>query len=97
MDEPERQLQRTLADIHVVAKHLLGGAGDDVFVGVQPRGSGWRVHVAYVGFELNVVETKLEDALDKMLSQLMTHVGRRLDEGARILAALAHPTTNQTT
>lgn len=87
----EERIQRTLANIHAVAKHLLVVNEIDamrLFVGVQPFGRGWRVHVSYADFQMEVKEDKLDDALNGTLQKLMSHVSRRLEESTRIISAL---------
>jgi hypothetical protein len=85
-----QQLQRTLSNIHAVARHLLNvdEDEDELFVGVQPLGSAWRTEVRYAGFKLITKDNTLSGVLERTLSKLMTNVGRRLDEGTRLLAAL---------
>lgn len=88
----EEKIQRTLANIHAVAKHLLVVNEIDamrLFVGVQPFGHGWRVHVSYADFQMEVKEDKLDDALNGTLQKLMSHVSRRLEESTRIISALS--------
>lgn len=92
-DERERQIQRTLSNIHAVARHLFGLGpdsrdADDLYVGVQPLGNAWRVQVTYASFELRVKEHTLTDALEQTLAKLMDPVLKRLDEGTRLVAVL---------
>jgi hypothetical protein len=100
LPSPEQKIQRTLANIHALAKHLLVVHEVDamrLFVGVQPLGNGWRVQVSYSDFNMEVKTDKLDDALDDMLRKLMNHVSRRLEEGTRIVSALGpHPSNRAT-
>lgn len=87
----QAKLQRTLANIHAVARHLFNITdvdAEELYVGVQPLGNVWRVQVSYAGFDLRVKEPFLTEALEKTLAKLMTQVGRRLDDDTRLLAAL---------
>lgn len=90
-DEREQLVQRTIANIHAVAKHLLSlneTDAEELYVGVQPLGNFWRVEVKYAGFVLSVKEPALGAALEKTLAKLVANVGRRLDDGMKLIAAL---------
>jgi len=84
----EKVIQRKLGFIHALSKHLLHVNDIDaqnLFVGVQPLGNGWRVQVSFSGFLLEKKALDLSDALEQALQHLMEGVSKRLEEGAQLL------------
>lgn len=90
MNEVTSEVQRTLSNIHAVARHLLNVESEDeqLYVGVTPSGVSWKVVVSYQGFRTVKSAAKLGDALDQMLQDLTSRVSRKLDEGMRIVAMM---------
>ena len=80
-------MQRKLAFVHALAKHLLNVFNDDaqLFIGVQPLGRSWRVQVSYEGFLLQKEAADLPSALELMLQHLAKAVSQRLEDGSRLL------------
>jgi len=92
-DDHVRKLQRTITNIHAVAKHLFhiddaSYDAEELFVGVQPSGTYWRVEVTYAGFTHTTKSPTLTEALEITLSKLMSKVSHRIDEGTRLVAAI---------
>ena len=101
-EDRERKLQRTLTNIHTVAKHILNLTDErakDLFVGVRPRGSGsgWHVEVRYAMFVRDTKAPEISEALNKMLSLLTSYLIKRLDEGARIVEAMSPTAASRST
>lgn len=99
----EAEISRTLANIHAVARHLLGvtelarAAAPSLFVSVSPSGRMWVVTVSFEGFKQVATSPVLAEALEMMLRQLMTSVSRRFEEDTRLLALMKEPTGNKFT
>lgn len=97
VSDAEQKLSRTLSRIHAVARHILGAEAEtNMSVGIQPLGSRWSISVKLYGFSRDVARPSLQDAMDAMLSTLMSEVALKVEEGERMLDAL-RPTRQRAT
>jgi|GEM_PF-4544239 len=99
-DDEGHKLKHTLTSIHAVARHLLNLdvlAAKDLFVGVQPLGSAWRVEVKYAGFMLQESAFSLPAVLDQTLAKLMGRVSERLEADTRMIKTLNQPNAEPAT
>lgn len=81
-------VQRTIMNIHAIAKHLLDVKDDKLVVSVQPMSHSWRVKVAYEGFQLNVEDHTLSETLDRTLGSLMSSATAKLEKLNCLIAAV---------